>query len=680
MVNTRNNNLITNTPTPTDPIQAALATIQETLANIQDEVRTHTTEIANLKRGEGTVQLRNGELTGQPRTHPEPNTPYGKLIKIEFPKKVQLASMHMFDAPWEHFKVEVVMRFGVLYDDLIVELKNLKETGSVQTYQEDFKVLLNRMDLPELVDVRLKPKVRTPMRMFQATTLNETYGLSRMKEATNTILKPSGQLYSIEVICGDDFDNYIDGDDETYQDCVGDMVGVTDSPQITLNALSGLNSYQTMRVRGRVGKQVVHILIDCSNIHNFLDIHTAKKLGCRLAKTTHVQVLVANGQRMMRTSVCHDLKWSFQNEVFTSDVMLLPLGGCKMVLDIQWLATFRDMQCNFKKLIMKFNHKGRQLVLRGMNNTHMESVGSVYAEVEQVLTQFDGVFEVPKDLPPQRSHDHQTLLMPNTPPINVRPYRHPPNQKDAIEVKDKFPIPVIEEIIDESNGSVVFSKLDLSFENQSLPLIKPCASLDYHLGLSFCSKIIGSPTWHFMKVVEKVNGFYPLDFELLAGERKPRKGQNHIKTGQKREAWRSQEKSSNSSQESKKKLKKIQVEGPKDSDSHIEEIDLSFNLDDSMSPSIEEDDDDSERDIPILKELLDNYSLSLLEIESFHFDISSSYRPPAKPPDGNTGILNIKMMGDISDQKVPIPNLMITRVSSQEKSPDLLPHQGLEAF
>nr|GEY52714.1 hypothetical protein [Tanacetum cinerariifolium] len=118
----------------------------------------------------------------------------------------------------------------------------------------------------------------------------------------------------------------------------------------------------------------------------------------------------------------------------------------------------------------------------------------------------------------------------------------------------------------------------------------------------------------------------------------------------------------------------------KDSDSYMEEIDLSFNLDDPMPPGIEEDDDDSERDIPILEELLDNYSLSLPKIESFHFNIPSSYRPPAKPPDGNTGILNIKMIGVIYDQKVPIPNLMITRVSSQEKSPDLLPHQGLEAF
>nr|GEX48691.1 hypothetical protein [Tanacetum cinerariifolium] len=358
MGNTRNNNLVLDTPFSTDLIQAALAAIQKV------EVRTHSTEIASLKRGEGPSQPRTDKLTVQPKPHLEPNnTPYGKLIRIEFLKfsgddvkdwvyrckqffkvngvfdgrKIQLAFMHVFDValvwyqqyvkkyphntPWEHF-----------------------ETGPVQTYQEAFEALLNRVDLTELVAMSmfmggLKPEVGTPMRMFQGTTLSETYRLDRMQEVTNTILKPryntfllptpkqspttyvskavttlvksnsvgqssgyatrngyapghkcSGQLHSIEVICGDEFDNYIDGDDETYQDCVGDMVGVTDSPQITLNGISGLNSYQTMRVRGRV---------------------------------------------------------------------------------------------------------------------------------------------VLKDLPPQRSHDHQITLMPNTPPINVRPYRHPPNQKDA---------------------------------------------------------------------------------------------------------------------------------------------------------------------------------------------------------------------------------------------------------
>nr|GEZ21802.1 hypothetical protein [Tanacetum cinerariifolium] len=118
----------------------------------------------------------------------------------------------------------------------------------------------------------------------------------------------------------------------------------------------------------------------------------------------------------------------------------------------------------------------------------------------------------------------------------------------------------------------------------------------------------------------------------------------------------------------------------KDIDSRMEEIDLTFNPDDPMPSSIEDDDCDSERDILILKELPSNYSLSLAVNESFYFDIPSFSRPHAKPPYGNTGILNIKMMGDISDQKVPMPRLTITRVSNQEKSPDLLSHWGLKIF
>nr|GFC48037.1 hypothetical protein [Tanacetum cinerariifolium] len=112
----------------------------------------------------------------------------------------------------------------------------------------------------------------------------------------------------------------------------------------------------------------------------------------------------------------------------------------------------------------------------------------------------------------------------------------------------------------------------------------------------------------------------------------------------------------------------------------MEEIDLSFNPDDPLPPGIEEDDDDSERDIPILEKLLDNCPLSLPTNESYYFDIPLPYRPHVKPPDGNTGTLNIKMMGDVSDQKVLIPNLTITRVLNQEKSPDLLSNLGFEAF
>nr|GEX80410.1 hypothetical protein [Tanacetum cinerariifolium] len=118
----------------------------------------------------------------------------------------------------------------------------------------------------------------------------------------------------------------------------------------------------------------------------------------------------------------------------------------------------------------------------------------------------------------------------------------------------------------------------------------------------------------------------------------------------------------------------------KDSDSFMEEIDLSFNPDDPMPPGIKDNDYDSERDILILKDLPSNDNLSLPVIESCHFDIPSFSRLPAKPPDGNTGILNIKMMGDNYEQKIPIPRLMITHVSNQEKSLDLLYHRGLKTF
>nr|GEZ45258.1 hypothetical protein [Tanacetum cinerariifolium] len=87
-----------------------------------------------------------------------------------------------------------------------------------------------------------------------------------------------------------------------------------------------------------------------------------------------------------------------------------------------------------------------------------------------------------------------------------------------------------------------------------------------------------------------------------------------------------------------------------DSDSLMEEIDLSFTPDDPMPPGIEEDDYDSERDILTLKEFLSNNSLSLPKNESFHFDILLSSRPPAKPPDA-TRTIGRSTQGSKSQQK-----------------------------
>jgi hypothetical protein len=124
-----------------------------------------------------------------------------------------------------------------------------------------------------------------------------------------------------------------------------------------------------------------------------------------------------------------------------------------------------------------------------------------------LLAEFEVLFEEPSGLPPQRSFDHAIPLMPGARPVNLRPYRYNPAQKDEIEkqikqmlaqgiiqfstspysspvllvlkkdltwrfcvdfrqlnaltIKNRYPLPVIEELLDELSGACLFTSLDL---------------------------------------------------------------------------------------------------------------------------------------------------------------------------------------------------------------------------
>jgi len=127
--------------------------------------------------------------------------------------------------------------------------------------------------------------------------------------------------------------------------------------------------------------------------------------------------------------------------------------------------------------------------------------------LDTLLQSFSDVFSTPQGLPPTRPCDHRIHLLPNTTLVVVCPYHYPQLQKDELElqcatmlqqgvirpstsafsapvllvkkhdgswqfcvdyralnqqtVKDKFPIPVVEELLDELQGARFFTKLDL---------------------------------------------------------------------------------------------------------------------------------------------------------------------------------------------------------------------------
>lgn len=62
---------------------------------------------------------------------------------------------------------------------------------------------------------------------------------------------------------------------------------------------------------------------------------------------------------------------------------------------------------------------------------------SIPPELQDILNQFDSVFESPTELPPARPGDHQIPLLEGTQPFCLRPYRYNPTQKTEIESQIK---------------------------------------------------------------------------------------------------------------------------------------------------------------------------------------------------------------------------------------------------
>nr|GEY23607.1 hypothetical protein [Tanacetum cinerariifolium] len=260
--------------------------------------------------------------------------------------------------------------------------------------------------------------------------------------------KCSGQMFVLEVLTTSD------GEDDEFsgEECLVEefrLVSQEQNPQISLNDLSGITNFQTMRVKGQTNRQPIHILMDCGSTHNFLDVQKAKQLGCDLKATCHLQIFVAGGSQLKK----------------------VVLRGTRQ-FELQWMQgrpMSKQLEGQGKELYYVWSSVSLNL-MHG-NNQQLQT------EIQELLEEFNDVFAISKFLPLNRSLNHRILLKEGVNAVNIRPYRYPHAQKDTIEaiVKELLDSGVIRQsnspfsspivMVKKKDGSwrmsKVFSKLDL---------------------------------------------------------------------------------------------------------------------------------------------------------------------------------------------------------------------------
>uniref|UniRef100_A0A0A8YL06 Uncharacterized protein n=1 Tax=Arundo donax TaxID=35708 RepID=A0A0A8YL06_ARUDO len=234
----------------------------------------------------------------------------------------------------------------------------------------------------------------------------------------------------------------------------------SDDVYVSLNAISGAEHTKVIKLRSLIQNQVLLQLFDTGSSHTFLSERMLDRIQCNVVQIQPIKVKVANGQTIFCTQVVKNLSWWIQENTFTVDSLVLPLGAYDMVLGMDWLQQFRTMNCDWLEKWVEFQYQGDLIRLQGVVPPPTPQLQEISAEqltkwckgnevwafallepvsshvpsedngmaavIKQLLIQHEDVFQDTKTLPPSKVYDHHISLIPGSTPVNSRPYRYSP--------------------------------------------------------------------------------------------------------------------------------------------------------------------------------------------------------------------------------------------------------------
>lgn len=112
-----------------------------------------------------------------------------------------------------------------------------------------------------------------------------------------------------------------------------------DSPHISLLAMAGVRTAETMQVRIQLGGASLLSLIDSGSTHNFVSEGAVAWTSLQLQPRGNMKVTVTNGERVPCPSVYRAIPFTIDGEPFVTNFFVLPLVGYDVVLGTDWLSS-----------------------------------------------------------------------------------------------------------------------------------------------------------------------------------------------------------------------------------------------------------------------------------------------------------------------------------------------------